>query len=155
MLDLEIVPGERIGPFSLGATEGELTEVCRGMDGFVEPASPSRHIRGFWQFDFGLFVKARFDAEGRATSVQVSGSGAFTGYNAEFRGINVLTTPAEDVMGLLAALDDLTSDEFAFHVTAPKLGLALARDTVPEDEDDEDGRFFTSVLTAVPGSIDL
>lgn len=155
MLDLEIVPGERIGPFPLRATEEELTEICRAMDGFVEPANPSRHTRGFWQFDFGLFLKARFDPEGRAQSLQVSGSGAFAAYNAEFRGINVLATPAEDVIDLLTALDEVKSDEFAFRITAPAVGLALARDTVPEDEEDEDGRYFTSVLTAVPGSIDL
>ena len=157
MLDLDIVPGIRIGPFPLCVTEEELTEICRSLDGFVEPANPSRHNRGFWQFYFGLFLKVRFDSDGRAVSLHVSGSGAFAAYNAEFRGINILATPAEDVIDLLAALDELKSDEFAFHVTAPTLGLALARDTVPEDEDedDEDGRYFTSVLTAAPGSIDL
>lgn len=155
MLHLEIVPGVRIGPFSLHATEEELTGICRAMDGFVEPANPGRHTRGTWQFDVGLFLKARFDPEGRAVSLQISGSGAFAAYNAEFRGINVLATPAAEVIDLLTALDELESDEFAFRVTAPALGLALARATVPDDEDDEDGRYFTSVLTAVPGSLDV
>jgi hypothetical protein len=155
VLDLEIVPGVRIGPFSLYDTEERLTEICRGMDGFTAPANPSRHLRGFWQFDFGMFLKARLDSEGRAQTLQISGSGAFAAYNAEFQGMNLLATPAEEVIRLLGTLDEVDSDEFAFRITAPTLGLALARDVVPDDEDDEDGRYFTSVLTAVPGSIDL
>lgn len=155
LLNLDIIAGERIGQFSLGLAGDQFTAVCASTAGYRVPERGRLLQRGFYAYDFGLFVKARFDGQGLTQAVQVSGSGAFEGFGADFEGINLLATPASEVIALLMTLGTLGGDELGFRIVAPTLGLALARPTVPEDDDDEDGRYFTSVLTAYPGSMDV
>jgi len=86
---------------------------------------------------------------------RLSGSGAFEFYSASFAGIDVLAMPASEVITLPSRLDTLGGDDFGFRVIAPRLSLELARQTVPEHGEDDDGRYFTSVLTAYPGTMDV
>lgn len=152
---MEIAPGERIGPFTLGLTEDQLAVTCRSIAGYRVHVPGRTSPRGSHAYDFGMFVKARFNGQGLVQAVQVSGSGAFISYNANYAGINLLATPAAEVIALLSVVDELRGDEFRFRIIAPRLGLALTRPTVPEDDEDEDGKYFTSVLAAYPGSVDV
>jgi hypothetical protein len=154
-MDLNVVPGERLGPFVLGAAESELERVFRSVEGLVEPAPFQPRPRGTAHYDFRMTVKARIDRGGRVESVQVSGSGASESFRVRFRGVDLLGAPAHEVMHLLSQVDEIQADEFGYRVVAPHLGIVLARSVVPDDEDDEEGRYFTAVLIARQGSMDL
>jgi len=64
MPDLEIVPGERIGAFVLGLAEDQFAFVCTSTEGYQAPESGLPLRRGFYAYDFGMFVKARCDEHG-------------------------------------------------------------------------------------------
>ncbi|WP_329138475.1 hypothetical protein OG552_30800 [Streptomyces sp. NBC_01476] len=102
-----------------------------------------------------MSVKVRFDRDSIVQAVQVSGSGTPDGFVLRLQEVDLLGTPAEEVIRFLSGLDVLRMDEFCFRVVAPRLGIVLSRSVVPENEDDEDGRYFTAVLAAKQGAIDL
>jgi hypothetical protein len=155
MLELDVVPGERVGPFVLGLSESELEQVYRSIDGLKDLAPFQVRPRGTAHYAFHLSVKARIDRDGLVQAIQVSGSGSSESFLVRFQGMDLLGTPADEVMEFLSGFDSLSVDEFRFRAVAPQLGLVLSRSVVPDDEDDEDGRYFTAVLAAKKGSIDL
>jgi hypothetical protein len=63
----------------------------------------------------------------------------------------VFTTPAADLVAELRRRTTVREEEDGHSFTAPELLLAFWRPTTPETPDDEDGRFFESVLLARPG----
>lgn len=73
----------------------------------------------------------------------------------EYRGIDLLRTPAALVVSRLGALTELEEDEGGRSYVAPGLLLSLWRPFV-EDEDpgEEQGHYFQSVLVARPGYYD-
>ncbi|MCZ4100630.1 hypothetical protein C8250_007870 [Streptomyces sp. So13.3] len=155
MLELEVTPAEGIGPFALGLTESELHSAFRAIDGYREPDAFQARPRGFASYTFHMIVKARLDRQGSVESIQVSGSGSGESFVVRFRGLDLLSTPADEVINFLSRIDDISVDEYGFKMVAPQLGIVLSRNVVPDDENDEDGRYFTSVLASRQGSIDL
>ena len=68
-----------------------------------------------------------------------------------FRGIDIFGTPADALVTQLREITSIDVDEDGHSATAPDLLLALWRSVVPEDDDDQDGRYFESVLLSRPG----
>ncbi len=62
-----------------------------------------------------------------------------------------MDTPAVALVKSLREHTALDVDEDGHSATAPDLLLALWRSVVPEGDDDQDGRYFESVLIARPG----
>ena len=68
-----------------------------------------------------------------------------------FEDIDVFGIPADSVIEELARRTAVEVEEDGCSVTAPDLLLALWRPMVHESAEDEDGRYFESVLVARPG----
>jgi len=65
--------------------------------------------------------------------------------------VDIFGTPAEELLQRLGEHDRIEVLEQGRSVTAPDLLLALWRPALPEHPEDEDGRYFESVLIARPG----
>ena len=69
--------------------------------------------------------------------------------------VDLFNTPADKVISEIENLARLTFDqndpELPYSYTFPGLELSFWRPTVPEDEKDEDGRFFESVGIGIKG----
>ncbi|MBT9257686.1 hypothetical protein KMZ30_19100 [Phycicoccus sp. KQZ13P-1] len=76
------------------------------------------------------------------------------GDTVTFEDIDVFATRAEEVIGQLTRRTVVQVEENGCSVTATELLLALWRPTVPESDQDEEGRHFESVLVARPGYYD-
>jgi hypothetical protein len=68
-----------------------------------------------------------------------------------FGGIDIFGTPADALVMKLREITSVDVDEDGHSATAPALLLWLWRSVVPENDDDQDGRYFDSVLVARPG----
>ncbi|HEV3380320.1 MAG TPA: hypothetical protein VG142_05010 [Trebonia sp.] len=68
-----------------------------------------------------------------------------------FRGTDVFEMLAVDVIDRLQAIVHLEIEDGGLSAVAPDLLLALWRGVLPESPEDEDGRYFESVLVAAPG----
>lgn len=145
-IDLVLDPPHAVGPIRLGMTLGEAQRAMRALPGYEgDEGSP------FWaHYASGLSIAVETTREGEVTSVEVY-AGEPSGMRVVLRGTGLLEEPAEDVVRVLAASEALEITEGGRQVVAPALLLALWRPTLPERPDDEDGRFFSSVLVARPG----
>ena len=68
-----------------------------------------------------------------------------------FRDIDVFAVPATGLTDRLRAVTPVEVHEDGRRVVAPELLLAFWRAVLPEGPDDEDGKYFESVLVAAPG----
>lgn len=73
------------------------------------------------------------------------------GESVTFHDIDVFGTPADEIIQALVRHTEVEVTEGGRSVTAPSLFLALWRATVPQSAEDEEGRYFESVLVASPG----
>lgn len=71
-----------------------------------------------------------------------------------YDGLDVFTTPAAQLVSQLRRHTTILAEEDAHAFTAPDLLLSFWRSTTPESPDDDEGRFFESVLLARPGYYD-
>ena len=156
----ELHPPEAAGPFRIGATGYDTVEILKRLG---TPQFLCRRTEGSppaWGVDrpSGLFIGAYLDTDDHLEAIQFgrpNGAGDTVTYN----GLDVFTTPAA---GLIAHLrqrgtvdeevDEEEDDGHSF--TAPSLLLSLWRPVTPESPDDQEGRFFESVLIARPGYYD-
>jgi hypothetical protein len=102
----------------------------------------------------GLFIGAYFDADDCLEAIEFGrpdgNDDAIT-----YDGLDMFTTPAADLVAQLRQRTTIRveADEDGHHFTAPSLLLSLWLVT-PESPDDQEGRFFGSVLIARPGYYD-
>jgi hypothetical protein len=67
-----------------------------------------------------------------------------------YEGLDVFTTPAAGVITQLRQHSTVHEEEAGHSFTAPSLLLALWRPVTPQSPDDQEARFFNSVLIAQP-----
>lgn len=137
----------------IGATRAEATQQC-AAHGDPQPfrrgdeTSPSLSVRG----PSGLAVFVYFDDADVVTAVELGRPD--DGEPVVFGDIHVFDTPADEVVEQLRRLTAVEVDDDGRSVTAAGLLLALWRPTVPESAEDDEGRYFESVLVARPGYYD-
>lgn len=68
-------------------------------------------------------------------------------------GMDVFATPAAELVELISEQSAFDKDnpQLGYTYIFPELGLLLGRETMPDDEDDEDGRYFETIAVALPG----
>lgn len=71
-----------------------------------------------------------------------------------YRDVDIFGTEADELIQRLSEYDRIEVSEQGRSVTAPDVLLALWRPVLPEHPEDEDGRYFESVLIARPGYYD-
>jgi hypothetical protein len=139
MQSFQIQPGIGVGPVKLGMTRQEV------HDALGKPDWSRDEREGFLG---GFFVD--FDQSGRVEFIELAKSKQF---KALFEHKCLHEVPADDAILFVSKFDkfDETNRELGHTYIFLKLQMSLWRGTMPEDEDDSDGRFFEAIGIAIPG----
>lgn len=148
----ELHPPQAAGPLRIGATVHDTAEILRQL-GTPLVLCRTRGRRPGWGVhrSSGLFIGAYFDADDRLEAIEFGrpdgNDDAIT-----YDGLDVFTTPAADLVAQLRQHTTIhaEAEEDGHFFTAPNLLLSLWLVT-PEAPDEQEGRFFRSVLIARPG----
>jgi hypothetical protein len=127
----------------------EAEQVLRSLEGYRVPAPGARVNAGFADFDTGLSVSLGRGRDGNVNAVEVFRPSRDV--NVLCHGISVFELPAEEVIHRLSEITPIRVEDEGMRALAPELLLSLWRSVLPEDPDDEDGRFFEAALVAAPG----
>jgi len=143
----EVKPLAGVGPALLGMTR-EQVRAAMGV-----PARPFRKgikgpdVDGFLESAFQVFYEADRPV---AEFIELSRGGPVEPW---LNGLTVFETPAEDLISRLSqtwAIDDRDPEQ-GYSYIFPAVELALWRPTLPEDDSDPEGRYFSTVAVAVKG----
>ncbi|MCD2440764.1 hypothetical protein LQ757_00585 [Agromyces sp. SYSU K20354] len=147
---IDIVPPEGVGPVRIGMTMDEAQLALAAIDGY---RPPSGSIEPSATYDSGMSIELESALDGTVGAIQVYRP--HSPVRIEYRGIDLLRTPAARVVEQLAEITELEEDEGGRSFVAPSLLLSLWRPFVEDQNaDEEQGHFFQSVLVAQPGYYD-
>ena len=149
-VDIDLQPPTEAAGIRLGATRDEAHDQCLAHGepkGFRRSNEANRSL--VVERPSGLSIFVYFDG---ADAVEAIELGRPQGSDlVSFRGIDIFGTPADALVEMLRQHAVVEIEEDGHSVTAPDLLLALWRSVVPELDDDQNGRYFESVLVAAPG----
>lgn len=149
-MTLEVVPPEGVGPIRIGMTMDEAGAALAAIEGYL-PESGSEGLTA--TYASGMSIELEPAPGGTLGAIQVYRPHA--PLRVEYRGIDLLRTPAAQVVEELGALTELEEDEGGRSYVASDLLLSLWRPFVEdENPDEEQGHYFQSVLVARPGYYD-
>lgn len=151
-MQLDLRPLAGVGPVQLGASLTEAQAVLSALEGFVPPNPLRPRQAGSASFESGLSIALHTDRSEGVIAIEVYGSGID---HVTFDGLDVFMTPAEQVIEELASRTVLRLEEGGRTVILEENSMSLWRATLPEGPDDEDGRYFESVLVARAGYFSL
>lgn len=139
MLRFEITPHVGVGPVKLGMPIHDVEAVM----GKPEHVHDSRH--GYLS---GFMVD--FDNQGKVEFIELANSKMF---QATFNGKNLHNLTAAEAVDYVSQFDSYDRDdpEVGYSYIFKKLQLSLWRGVMPEDETDEDGKYFETVGVAIDG----
>jgi hypothetical protein len=141
MTTFNVVPHEGVGPVRLGMSRDEArSAMALPVQSFKKTESSTALTDAYLDSCFQVF----FDNEERVEYVELSHCKSFiTLYN----GINVFATKAEDLIEFISktAPYDANRRELGYSYVFPALELSVWRSTMPEDGEDEEGRFFMTI----------
>lgn len=150
-MHFELQPPTAAAGIALGATRSNVLEQCSSL------GSTSEFRRGHEvrvslvvERDSGLTIFVYFDSEDAVEAIEF-GRPPTSRDVVSYEGIDIFATPADDLIDWLRKRERVDVTERGSSVTAPGLLLALWRPLVPEYPQDENGRYFESVLVARPG----
>lgn len=146
---LELEPPVGVAGIRIGSTMGEAHQRMQSLPGLVAFDG----ILARYQSE--LFIRAfpRGDS-GVVDAVEISRDEYEYADTVVWRGIDLLGEPADHVIRKLAVQTDIAITEHGHSLTCPHLLIALWRPTMPEDEYDDEGRYFRTALVAAPGYYD-
>lgn len=152
-MDLILDPPHGVGPIRIGMPFEEAVQVLHAIDGFI-PQSDTGGYRspGFAHFESGMSISLAPDNCGAVKAAEVYRPDGDV--RVLYGDIDLFNRPAAEVIRLLAATAEVRVEDEGLWVVAPDLLLSLSRDTLPDDDEDEDGRYFGAVLIAAPGYYD-
>jgi hypothetical protein len=143
----EVVPHEGVGPVRLGMTREAAREAMERAGVPLPPVRVETPVDVY--HDAGFQVS--YDASGIVEYIELSRGGAFV---ARYGGVDVFTTPADELVALVAKTTSYDPDdpEPGYTYLFPALDLSLWRPVLPEDCEEEDqpdeydcGRVFTTI----------
>ena len=141
-----VVPHEGVAPVRLGMTRAE----CRG----VMPEAPRAFRKGPGGGETDAFHSSAFqvfyDADDRVEYIELSRG---RDVEPQIDGLSVLEVAADDAVAHVRRLGEFDADdpEVGYSYVFPDLDVALWRPVIPEDEDDPDGRTFSTVGVGIHG----
>ena len=144
---IDIVPPETVGPVRIGMTMDEAERALASIDGHDQQSGLPAI------YDSGMSIELEPAPGGTVAAIEVSRP--HSPVRIEYRGIDLLGTPAARVVEQLSEFTELEEDEGGRSYVAPSLLLSLWRPFVDdENSDEEQGHYFQSVLVARPGYYD-
>ncbi|MBK3645957.1 hypothetical protein [Streptomyces sp. MBT33] len=148
-MDIELVPLQGAGPVMLGMPIDDAEELLRNLSGFESSGSELFPVRGFAHFSSGLSISASPDSSGCVQAIEIHRPGSTD--IVRYAGIDVFSTPAAELIEWLGGRVNIEVHEDGRALVASELSLVFWRPTLPDDESDEDGRYFQTVTMAKPG----
>ncbi|MFD8721994.1 hypothetical protein ACFV2H_29365 [Streptomyces sp. NPDC059629] len=146
---LELDPPRGVGDLQIGMTIDRAEWILGEFPGFVPPAPGERRNKGFAHYESEMSISLDFDSRGIVRAVEVFRPER--GVEVVFGGISVFQEPAESVIERLAGSFRLEIEDGGLNVAAPDVFIGFWRSLLPMGSDDEEGRYFESVLVAAPG----
>jgi hypothetical protein len=149
----ELHPPQSAGPLRIGATGHDTLETLKQLgDPLVLCRTAGRKPAWGVHRSSGLFICAYFDADDQLEAIEF-GRPEETDDTVMYDGLDVFSAPAADLVAQLQLRSNVheEADEDGHTFTAPSLLLSLWRPVTPESPDDQEGRFFASVVIARPG----
>jgi hypothetical protein len=151
-VDLIIDPPRAAGPVEIGMPVDAAEQALRGIPGFLPPGAGERRAPGFAHYASEMSIAVEAAPAGRVRSVEIYRP--MEGVDVRLRNISIFGESADEVIRRLREIVALQIEDDGLRVVAPSLLISLWRGTLPEGSDDEDGRYFESVLIAEPGYYD-
>jgi hypothetical protein len=153
-VDINLRPPTEAAGIPLGSTRPDALRHCRVL------GTPSEFRRGnesrpslVVRRASGLSIFVYFDPEDLVEAIELAG--ARGGEDVVlYRDVNIFGIAADVLVQRLSEHERIEVQEEGASVTAPDALLALWRSVLPEHPQDEDGRYFESVLVARPGYYD-
>lgn len=129
----DVLPHEGIGPVRLGMTRAAAREAMERAGVALTPVQVESS-RDYYH-DAGFQVS--YDELGIVEYIELSRGGPFV---VRYRGVDVFTTPADEMVALVAetAPYDPDDSEVGYTYLFPALDLSLWRPVMPEDGEDEE-----------------
>lgn len=133
MKHYEIVPNVGVGPIKLGMQRAEVEKIFGAPD--YEHDSRVSYFSGF-MIDYNDSNNVEF--------IELANSEHFT---ASYEGKDLHRIPANEAVEFVSKFDsfDKNEPELGHSYIFKKLQLSLWRGTMPENENDEDGKYFEAV----------
>lgn len=151
-MDVELRPPTHVGPVGIGMPFEAARSLLSALEGFDEERSFTQAAPGFATYSSGLsFTLSHSDSDGVRT-VEVYGADA--GPGVTYEGLDVFRTPAADLIHQLSATHNVRVEEDGRLAILPDQSISFWRATLPEDDFDEDGKYFQTVLIAHQGYFD-
>jgi hypothetical protein len=148
-MDVELVPLQGVGPVALGMAIDEVEQILRGLPGFQSSGSDLVPVRGFAHYSSGMSISASPDGTGRIQAIEVHRPEF--GDTVKYEGRDVFLTPAEELISWLAERLGAEVHEEGRALILPEQSLVFWRPTLPENDQDSDGRYFQTVTLAKAG----
>jgi hypothetical protein len=147
-MQLELLPPDRVGPIMIGMDFDEAEVMLRALPGFQSPGPGERRQPGFahYESEMSIAVYSERDLVKAVEVFRPEGDDVVL-----YRGISIFKESAGDVIRELQSITRVHVERDGLFVVAPDLLLALSRPYLPESPEDEEGRYFESVLIAAPG----
>ena len=139
----EVVPLEGIGEVKLGMTRSEVRQI---MGAEPETSGPRNQVDNYYKGGFQVF----YSKEDKVEFVELLRD---SGFGAEAKGINVFEKSAQEVLDVICVHSDFNQDdlEVGYSYVFPDIELSLWRPHIPENEDDPEGKCFSTVGIGVSG----
>jgi hypothetical protein len=140
MVEYDIVPHEGIGPIAFGMSR-EQSRAAMGTtpESFRESGQDASETDAYHKAAFQVFF-----GQDKVEYIELSADESVT---AMYKGRDVFETKAQDLVNFISqeAPYDPDDPEIGFSYVFPKLELALWRPVKPEDEDDPEGQYFSTI----------
>ncbi|MFE3454795.1 hypothetical protein ACFXJ8_38320 [Nonomuraea sp. NPDC059194] len=129
----------------------EAESILYGMQGFLSTGNSVVPTRGFAHFASGMTISAAPSTRGLVEAVEIWRPEPGADDVVTCLGVDIFTTAADDLIELFRQRTRVEIEDGGGSMIAPDLVVGLWRPFVPESPDDEDGRYFHSILIAAPG----
>ena len=148
-MELVVDPPNGVGPILIGMPFSQAQEALRFIDGFI-PSDPGKKVvTAIAYYESEMSIGLEQDRNRNVRSVEVYRPSRE--FDVVFRGFSIFGRTATEVIRELSKSTRVEIEDEGLRVVAPDLLISLWRAVLPEDECDEDGRYFESVLVALPG----
>ena len=137
MLNFTIQPLHGIEPVAFNM---DRESVHRGLKANCKVVEAAELREYYYGGEFSVF----YDSGMKVQYIELSASTENTVY---YNGVDVFNTPADDLVQLITRdyAFDPNDFELGYTYMFPEIELSLWRPTIPESDDDEEGRYFQTI----------
>jgi len=138
----EIAPYVGMGPLKLGSEKQDIIDILGEPDTYLDRDSVTQlHYSGFC---------VHLNLDGKVEFIAAS---LDEDYSVTFLGLDLLRAEASKIIELVSTQykHDENDFELGYSYVYPDIQVSFYRPTVPENENDNDGKYFQVACVAEPG----